>query len=136
MVLGSMKTYRCQLTVRGYELDSFGHVNHAIYLRYLEHARWEMLAQEGITLSFLEERKRWPIIRKIEAEYLKPAFMGEVLDVVTQCVDHGKASSIFKQSIERGGVEIFRARIHSATINELGKPARHPVEMERLWEGN
>jgi thioesterase-3 len=131
-----MKTYRSQLTVRGYELDSFGHVNHANYLRYLEHARWEMLAQEGITLPFLEERKRWPIIRKIEIEYLKPAFMSELLEVVTQCVDHGNASSIFQQTILRAGVEILRARVSSATINELGKPARHPVEMEKLWAEN
>jgi YbgC/YbaW family acyl-CoA thioester hydrolase len=128
-----MKTYRSQLTVRGYELDSFGHVNHANYLRYFEHARWEMLASEGITLPFLEEKKRWPIIRKIEVEYIRPAFMGEVLDVVTECVDHGNASSVFKQTILRDGEEVARATVHSATINETGKPARHPVEMERLW---
>jgi YbgC/YbaW family acyl-CoA thioester hydrolase len=128
-----MKTYRCQLAVRGYELDSFGHVNHANYLRYLEHARWEMLAAEGITLPFLEENKRWPIIRKIEIDYIRPAFMGEVLNVITECVEHGNASSVFKQTIERDGVEILRARVSSATINELGKPARHPKEMERLW---
>ncbi|WP_026476555.1 acyl-CoA thioesterase [Alkaliphilus transvaalensis] len=27
--------------VRGYELDSFGHLNNSVYLNYLEEARWE-----------------------------------------------------------------------------------------------
>lgn len=27
--------------VRGYELDSFGHLNNAVYLNYLEAARWD-----------------------------------------------------------------------------------------------
>ena len=39
----SPKTYLCTLEVRGYELDSFGHVNHGVYVSYLEHARWKML---------------------------------------------------------------------------------------------
>lgn len=36
-------THEFRLTVRGYELDSFGHVNNAVYLNYMEQARWEML---------------------------------------------------------------------------------------------
>src|SRR6185437_16164438 len=70
------KAYRTQLEVRGYELDSFGHVNHANYLNYFEHARWRMLQDEGITLEVLEKWKRWPVIAAIEVKYLKPTFMG------------------------------------------------------------
>ena len=29
--------------VRGYELDTQGHLNQAVYLQYAEHARWEFL---------------------------------------------------------------------------------------------
>ena len=39
-----MKT-RFEFNVRGYELDSFGHVNNAVYLNYLEQARWEMFLE-------------------------------------------------------------------------------------------
>ena len=31
------------IEVRTSELDSFGHVNHAVYLNYFEHARFEAL---------------------------------------------------------------------------------------------
>jgi YbgC/YbaW family acyl-CoA thioester hydrolase len=41
------------VTVRGYELDSYGHVNNAVYLQYYEYARWEMMKD----LGFLDKLK-------------------------------------------------------------------------------
>src|SRR6056297_3517226 len=40
------KVYSYELTVRGNELDSFGHVNNAVYLNYLEQARWDILRRK------------------------------------------------------------------------------------------
>jgi len=37
------------IAVRGYELDTQGHLNQAEYLHYAEHARWEFLRALGIT---------------------------------------------------------------------------------------
>jgi YbgC/YbaW family acyl-CoA thioester hydrolase len=127
-----MKTYRCSLVVRGYELDSFGHVNHANYLNYLEHARWTMLAEEGITLALMERENRWPVIAKIEVTYLKPTFMGETLEVLTRCTEFSRVSMIFEQTIQRDGEDILKARVHGVTVNEEGRPAKHLAEMERL----
>jgi thioesterase-3 len=129
-----MKTYRCSLQVRGYELDGFGHVNHANYLNYLEHARWDALAQEGITLPLIEELQRWPVIAQLEIKYLKPAFMGETLSVLTTCVERTEAGMTFEQKIERDGALICSAKIQSVTVNEKGRPARHPAEFERIWK--
>ena len=39
------------VTVRGYECDANGHVNHANYHRYGEHARTEHLSAAGCTMS-------------------------------------------------------------------------------------
>ena len=36
------------VTVRGYELDTQGHLNQAVYLQYAEHARWELLRAAGL----------------------------------------------------------------------------------------
>lgn len=40
--------HEMRLAVRGYELDSFGHVNNAVYLNYMEQARWEILNELGL----------------------------------------------------------------------------------------
>lgn len=129
-----MKTYHTQIEVRGYELDSFGHVNHANYLNYFEFARWKMLAEEGITLALLESLKRWPVIAQIEIQYLKPTFMGEILDIQTRCIDHGKASFIFEQIILREGKPVTQARIQGVMVNELGRPAHYPEIFQKIWQ--
>ncbi|THA23708.1 acyl-CoA thioesterase [Streptomyces sp. RKND-216] len=41
-------TFSVPVTVRGYELDTQGHLNQAVYLQYAEHARWELLRAAGL----------------------------------------------------------------------------------------
>jgi acyl-CoA thioester hydrolase len=40
--------FQVRVSVRGYEVDSQGHLNQAVYLQYAEHARWELLRAAGI----------------------------------------------------------------------------------------
>ncbi len=117
------KTYRCTLEVRGYELDSFGHVNHSVYVNYLEHARWKMLEEENITLEKFNTWKRWPVIAQIEVNYLKPAFMGEKLEVTTRVLEQGKTNHTFHQDIHRGETLVVRAKVRSVLVNEEGRPS-------------
>lgn len=47
--------YRYKTNVKGYELDSYGHLNNAVYLNYTEQARWEILKIEGLLDVFLKK---------------------------------------------------------------------------------
>jgi len=127
------KTYHCQLEVRGYELDSFGHVNHAQYISYLEHARWKLLAEEKVGLAEFQAWKRWPVIAQLEVQYVKPAFMGDILDIRTVAVEHSKVSFTFEQNIFRGETLIFRGKVKVVIVNESGRPDKMPEALEALW---
>lgn len=127
------KIYRCPVEVRGYELDSYDHVNHSVYINYLEHARWKMLDEEKITLATFEKLRRWPVISSLEVKYLKPTFMGEQLEIRSEVVEHTRTRFYIHQQIFRGETQVLEAKICAVIINELGKPAELPAEMERLW---
>jgi YbgC/YbaW family acyl-CoA thioester hydrolase len=127
------KTYHCALEVRGYELDSFGHVNHAVYVSYLEHARWKLLEEEEITLARFNEWKRWPVIAEAELSYLKPTFLGDRLDVRTRILDHGRTNFSFEQVIYRKETPVLKAKIRAVMIDERGRPSALPPEISRLW---
>lgn len=64
--------------VRGYEIDSLGHVNNAVYLQWMEHARWEMSKVPAFALF----AGVIPVVRHLEIDYRMPVFYGEDVEVM------------------------------------------------------
>jgi len=56
--------------VRGYELDSFGHVNNAVYLNYTEQARWEITKEIGL-YEFLKKSGDLLVVTEIKTKYIR-----------------------------------------------------------------
>lgn len=127
------KTFRAELEVRGYELDSFGHVNHSNYLNYLEFARWKMLEAEGVTLKKFQEWNRFPVIASVDIQYLKPAFMGDILTIETKLVEYRRSSMLLEQTILKGTSKVATAKIRSVIVSNDGRPAELPEELEKKW---
>ncbi len=135
-----MKEFVRDVTVRSYELDAFGHVNHAVYLNYLELARFVSLEAGGFPPSALAEGG-WAIhVVRIEADYLKPAFQGQVLRIRTRVEQFRKTSMIIGQTIHRLDDDpesgpVLRARVTTVWIGEGGRPVRIPASARRALEG-
>lgn len=64
-----MRKSSYELTVRGYELDSFGHVNNAVYLQYGETALWHFFSVSGL-LKHMEEEGLFPVILESKQRYM------------------------------------------------------------------
>jgi acyl-CoA thioester hydrolase len=131
------KPYHCTLDVRGYELDSFGHVNNAVYQNYYEHARWKMLEEEGITLQTLNDHKRWPVIASAEIKYLRPLLFGQRFEVYSKVTHYKRTSMQIEQEIhlkDEAKTCISKAVFHSVIVNEKGRPDKLPDDLDRLWK--
>ena len=117
------------ITVRMPELDSFGHVNHAVYLTYFEHARFAALADAGFPWSVLEE-KDWAIfVVIIEVDYLAEAGGGDELLIRTWAESFRRTSMILAQEMVRAeeqSVVVARARVTAVWIGPNRKPMRVP----------
>jgi len=127
------KIYTHQLEVRAYELDSFGHVNHANYLHYLETARWKMLGEENFTLETFKKWDRWPVIANLDIQYLKPIFMNETITIETHLAGYKTSSMQIEQVIKRGDAIIAQAKIRSVIVDGKGKPSALPDELAERW---
>lgn len=55
--------------VRGYELDSFNHVNNAVYINYLEEARWKFL-QEAQWLDYMRNDSLYAVVVETNIRYI------------------------------------------------------------------
>ncbi len=75
-------SYKFAITVRGYEIDSFGHVNNAVYLNYFEQARWEILRSRDL-LEYFEANELILVVTEANIRYSKEARVFNELVVVT-----------------------------------------------------
>jgi YbgC/YbaW family acyl-CoA thioester hydrolase len=124
--------HRTRLRVRGYELDSYRHVNHAVYLSYLEQARWEYLSASGLSLAELDRMKRWPVVVRLEMNYKKPALMDDELEIFSRVTQLGRASMEIEHEIRCNGSLILSGKVVAAITDETGKATRVPEAFERM----
>ncbi|MET9449412.1 acyl-CoA thioesterase [Streptomyces cinerochromogenes] len=73
--------FSVRVTVRGYETDTQGHLNQAVYLNYAEHARWSLLQAAGISQTGLVGRGVGPVALETNIRYLRELLAGDETDV-------------------------------------------------------
>ena len=118
------------LIVRPYECDSYGHVNHAVYVNYLEHARMQFLRAAGYDYPGLIAAGFITVISRLDISYRAPAFADDVLAIETEPGETRRASGVFHQVIRRGETVIAEADVHWCVVNQNGRPARPPKEFD------
>lgn len=121
----------CELQVRTYECDAYGHVNNAVYLNYLEYARLELLKADGIDYFGLIRRGWGVTIGEISIRYLRSAFADDVLRIETACVEQGAAFGVVDQNIFRAEELIAAARVKWICVDAKGRPVRVPEELKK-----
>jgi acyl-CoA thioester hydrolase len=86
--------FAVRIQVRGYETDSQGHLNQAVYLQYAEHARWSVLRRAGIEQSALLARGVGPVALESTVRYRRELRAGDEVDV--DCVFEWGEGKTFK----------------------------------------
>lgn len=109
--------FEYNLTVRGYELDSYNHVNNAVYLNYMEQARWEMLKEVGLLDAF-RKRGLLLVVTEIHVRYSQESKVFDTLQVRTT-VEAKEPYIIFKHKIVNAetGVKLTSAEVKSLLID-------------------
>lgn len=121
----------CTLQVRTYECDSYGHVNNANYLHYLEYGRHEFLKDAGFDYKRAVDAGFGVFVARIDIEYKIPAVTDDLLTIRTWPVKKGAVSGTFAQEIRRGGDLLAAAKVTWAFVDaKNGIPAKIPAEWD------
>ena len=116
-----------KLSVRSYELDSYNHVNNAVYLEYLEYARMEYLRAIGFDYPGLYEAGYYLYVTHIDIHYRGSARLFDELSIEVEPVKLGKLSGTFKQTIKNQRGEICaEAEVSWGCVDTTGRPAKLP----------
>ncbi|MEA2989681.1 MAG: acyl-CoA thioester hydrolase [Alphaproteobacteria bacterium] len=121
---GFIRDGRHTMPVRVYyeDTDFSGAVYHASYLRFMERGRTNYLRLLGADQRalFEETEKEAPgfafVVRSMQIEFLKPARMDDLLDVVTAPAEVKGASIVLHQNVMRGADVLIEARVRVAFV--------------------
>jgi acyl-CoA thioester hydrolase len=145
---GVIRDGRHIMPVRVYyeDTDFSGIVYHANYLRFMERGRSNHLRLLGADQRALFDaaEQETPgfafVVRSMTIEFLKPARMDDVLDVVTAYEEVKGASILLKQQIRRGGDLLVEAHVRVAFVCDgrarpIPKPLRMAMKAEQERAG-
>ena len=119
-------THRLSVRVYYEDTDLAGIVYYANYLKFIERGRSEWLRALGIDQVELKEAGQVFAVRRIEADYLRPARFDDLLVVETTLAQRTAARIVVDQSVRRGDEVLFTARVTLACLDALGRPVRLP----------
>jgi acyl-CoA thioester hydrolase len=122
---GAIKDGRHHMQVRVYyeDTDFSGIVYHANYLRFMERGRSNYLRLLGADQRalFAEAESEAPgfnfVVRSMQLEFLKPARMDDLLDIVTWPLEVKGASIMLGQEVRRGDLLLLEAKVKVAFVS-------------------
>lgn len=126
------RTYTRRFRVRSTDCDAFGHVNHAVYSRYLQEVAIEASADGGYDSARYRTLGVGWVIRRSRIDYLHPARSGDEFDATTWVANFRRARSQRNYEIRRAsdGVTLARAATDWVFIDRrTGAPTRLPADM-------
>jgi acyl-CoA thioester hydrolase len=146
---GEIRDGRHRLVVRVYyeDTDFTGIVYHANYLRYMERGRTNYLRLLGADhrALFEETQKEAPgfafVVRSMNIDFLRPARMDDVLDILTEPAEVKGASITLHQRIKRGEELLVEASVRVAFVSAgrarpIPKPLRIAMKADQEAGGN
>ena len=140
---GAVRDGRHHMQVRVYyeDTDFSGIVYHANYLRFMERGRTNHLRLMGADQHALFEQAQVEtpgfafVVRSMTIEFLKPARMDDVLDVVTEYEEIKGASITLKQQVRRGEHVLVKAKVRVAFICD-GRAQPIPKSLRQLMKAD
>jgi acyl-CoA thioester hydrolase len=134
---GRLEGDRHILPVRIYfeDTDFSGVVYHGSYVRFMERGRTDFLRLTGVGHDALARGEHGEevageglafTVRRMGIEFLKPARIDDVVEIVTSVKELGGARIVLSQIVRRGAETLATAEVTVALINMQGQPRRLP----------
>jgi acyl-CoA thioester hydrolase len=112
------------------DTDMGGVVYHSNYLNFCERARSELFFSKGASPLF--EGGHF-VVRHLEADFKKPARLGDLLDVSVEVLEMKSATLVIRQNIFKEGELLFAMTLKLAYLMLDGSIGRLSTEKrERL----
>ncbi len=126
-----------EVTATPADVDSFGHVNNVVYIRWLESCAWAHSAAVGLAETRCLETARGMAVRTINVDYLAACYAGDCISVGNWIsANDGKlrVTRTYQLLNTTTGVTVMRGNVDFVCMNlTRGRPVRMPVEFRQAY---
>ena len=117
------------------DTDMAGIVYYANYLKFIERGRSDWVRAIGMDQNRMKDDFGLVFaVKRVEADYLAPARLDDVLTVETVLASVKGARFTMDQVVKRGETPLFRAVVEIVVMTLQGRPARLPAEIRALLQ--
>ncbi len=96
--------FTCKILIREMHLDTFGHMNNAMYLQLFEQARWDLITHNGYDLDKIHQAKQGPVILDVYIKFAKELKLREEISITTELIEYkGKTGKLKQQMLKANG---------------------------------
>ena len=121
------KNFKHSVKVYYEDTDAGGVVYYANYLKFIERARTEALANIGLSNKKIKEDfGALILVKSCNINYKKSAYLEDELNIRSFVKSITKTSFFMTQFITREKDVIVEAKVHLVFVNNLGKPIKIP----------
>lgn len=112
------QTQEYPLTILEHHLDTFGHVNNAVYLQIFEEARWHIVTERGYGLDFVRQTGIGPTILEINLKFKRELRLRQKVVIRTRLASlEGKTHTLQQQIINEAGETCCEAEFKLALFD-------------------
>lgn len=127
--------HRFKLRVYYEDTDLAGIVYYANYLKFIERGRSEWVRSLGVDQVRLRQEAGIVFaVRRVEADYLRPAVFDDVLSVETRLIALGGSRIELEQNVLRDDICLFAAKVTLVCLSGTGRAVRLPADIRALLE--
>jgi len=125
-------SHRVAFRVYYEDTDCLGVVYYANYFKFFERGRSEFLAAAGTSVAQLNDDGVIVVVHSLQANFRKPAKLGDLLDVDSRFIAKSPFRGRFTQRIERDGELIVEATVDVVCLNPDQKLIELPAHLRAL----
>jgi acyl-CoA thioester hydrolase len=124
--------FRLEIVAQSTDIDGLGHVSNITYVKWIQDAATSHSAYAGFTAEDYVRIGAVFMVRRHEVDYLRSAYEGDAIALITRVASFKGASSQRLTRIERiaDGTVLVRANTQWAYVSyATGRPTRIPQDM-------
>lgn len=130
MNLNSIFEY--DVVIRENHLDSFGHVNNAVYVQLYEEARWDFITKNGFGLDVIQRDQVGPVLLDLQVRFKREIKNREQIKIISQTKEiiSSKIMMLEQKMLKADGKVASEALF---TVGFFDMKARKLIEPSPSW---